>query len=518
MPYLWFRINARAIIDANADVSSPCLFVLMCLILSNQYLYSLLAGFIHCDPHAGNLLVYRKSQQFAAEKSKHPTPDQYSPDDDDWGVCILDHGMYRRLNPLFRTAYCKLWKALITQDLDLGTEAVVEMGMDEETLDALSLILVMRPAKKGSKKSNVVAQSLATSQREAGTEAARVTVPSEKIVSETITTTPSTTTVSTTETVSVVQPSLGSTTKLGGRMDEAERMQVRERYKSVTASDVNDFIKKLPRDMLFVLRNQNMVRAMNLHLGGTSRDRFRATAEAAVRGMVLTEERKVSEDDLLLDDEAETLPPAEFRRLVERAFVERELQKLFTSDPKVVQRQREQLFQAIDDARSLHDQADRIRAAFAFVYKVLGRDTDLEKEISPNNKEAILKKMSGVLVGTPTESELQLETEQEEKKKLESMGFLSRMYYNATSFSRIGHRIQLQWETSKLNLKLAWIEFMISLISWWKPEALPDTEIKAGVQFDAEGNVIHSHSDGHDSSANPRPAQRRHYTKMREVG
>lgn len=49
-------------------------------------------GFVHCDMHAGNLLARR-----------HPT-------DGHWQLVVLDHGMYRKLTPLFRAAYCRLWK------------------------------------------------------------------------------------------------------------------------------------------------------------------------------------------------------------------------------------------------------------------------------------------------------------------------------------------------------------------------------------------------------------------------
>uniref|UniRef100_A0A3Q2XUC5 AarF domain-containing protein kinase 1 n=1 Tax=Hippocampus comes TaxID=109280 RepID=A0A3Q2XUC5_HIPCM len=56
-------------------------------------------GFVHCDPHPGNVLV-RKCQ-----KSKKTE------------IILLDHGLYQVLQPDFRVNYCRLWQALIQQDM-----------------------------------------------------------------------------------------------------------------------------------------------------------------------------------------------------------------------------------------------------------------------------------------------------------------------------------------------------------------------------------------------------------------
>nr|XP_061798885.1 aarF domain-containing protein kinase 1-like [Nerophis lumbriciformis] len=58
-----------------------------------------LHGFVHCDPHPGNVLV-RKCQ-----KSKKTE------------IILLDHGLYQVLQPDFRINYCRLWQALIHQDM-----------------------------------------------------------------------------------------------------------------------------------------------------------------------------------------------------------------------------------------------------------------------------------------------------------------------------------------------------------------------------------------------------------------
>ena len=75
--------------------------------------------------------------------------------------------------------------------------------------------------------------------------------------------------------------------KLGERMSPSERAAVKARYKGSTRADVNEFMQRLPRDLLFVLRCNSIVRSVNKELGGTSRQRFLANGRAAVRGLEL---------------------------------------------------------------------------------------------------------------------------------------------------------------------------------------------------------------------------------------
>ncbi|XP_067336379.1 aarF domain-containing protein kinase 1 isoform X3 [Channa argus] len=56
-------------------------------------------GFVHCDPHPGNVLVRK------CPKSKKTE------------IVLLDHGLYQVLQPNFRMDYCRLWQALIKGDM-----------------------------------------------------------------------------------------------------------------------------------------------------------------------------------------------------------------------------------------------------------------------------------------------------------------------------------------------------------------------------------------------------------------
>ena len=59
------------------------------------------------------------------------------------------------------------------------------------------------------------------------------------------------------------------------------------RYGGLTVSDVNEFLERLPRDMLFVMRTWSLVRNLNSDLGGTSTQRFLVIAEHAAAGQEL---------------------------------------------------------------------------------------------------------------------------------------------------------------------------------------------------------------------------------------
>uniref|UniRef100_A0A8D3DM17 AarF domain-containing protein kinase 1 n=1 Tax=Scophthalmus maximus TaxID=52904 RepID=A0A8D3DM17_SCOMX len=56
-------------------------------------------GFVHCDPHPGNVLVRKCPENKKTE------------------IVLLDHGLYQILQPDFRLDYCRLWQALINSDM-----------------------------------------------------------------------------------------------------------------------------------------------------------------------------------------------------------------------------------------------------------------------------------------------------------------------------------------------------------------------------------------------------------------
>lgn len=66
-------------------------------------------GFVHADPHSGNLLV-RKDK-----KDK----DQ---------LVLLDHGLYQELDSTMKKSYNQFWLGLILNNQDMFTKAAEELG------------------------------------------------------------------------------------------------------------------------------------------------------------------------------------------------------------------------------------------------------------------------------------------------------------------------------------------------------------------------------------------------------
>jgi len=64
-------------------------------------------GFLHCDPHAGNIIVRQTG--------------------DDLKIVLLDHGLYSELSEGIRLSYTKLWRGILTQNEDVIKEASREI-------------------------------------------------------------------------------------------------------------------------------------------------------------------------------------------------------------------------------------------------------------------------------------------------------------------------------------------------------------------------------------------------------
>ncbi|XP_038249469.1 uncharacterized aarF domain-containing protein kinase 5 isoform X1 [Dermochelys coriacea] len=85
-------------------------------------------GFIHADPHPGNVLV-RKGPDGKAQ------------------LVLLDHGLYEFLSESDRTALCKLWRAIILRD-DMAMKACsADLGVKDYFL--FCEILMQRPIHMG---------------------------------------------------------------------------------------------------------------------------------------------------------------------------------------------------------------------------------------------------------------------------------------------------------------------------------------------------------------------------------
>ncbi|XP_003748356.1 uncharacterized aarF domain-containing protein kinase 1 [Galendromus occidentalis] len=78
-------------------------------------------GFVHCDPHPGNILV-----------------------DSQGDLILLDHGLYSQLSDRFRLQYTNMWLALIRRDIPAVERIAVEMEVPAYLTKILASILTGR--------------------------------------------------------------------------------------------------------------------------------------------------------------------------------------------------------------------------------------------------------------------------------------------------------------------------------------------------------------------------------------
>eukprot|EP00471_Norrisiella_sphaerica_P012620 CAMPEP_0184495678 /NCGR_PEP_ID=MMETSP0113_2-20130426/32015_1 /TAXON_ID=91329 /ORGANISM="Norrisiella sphaerica, Strain BC52" /LENGTH=350 /DNA_ID=CAMNT_0026881967 /DNA_START=104 /DNA_END=1156 /DNA_ORIENTATION=+ len=66
-------------------------------------------GFVHCDPHPGNILVKWPKEHYQNQTDEG----MYS---NGVGIVVLDHALYRRISPMFKKAHEDLWMSAFSGD------------------------------------------------------------------------------------------------------------------------------------------------------------------------------------------------------------------------------------------------------------------------------------------------------------------------------------------------------------------------------------------------------------------
>ncbi|KAJ3320252.1 hypothetical protein HDV06_005396 [Boothiomyces sp. JEL0866] len=84
-------------------------------------------GFVHCDPHPGNILV----------RKLNGTPQ----------VVLLDHGLYVRCTPKFVEEYATFWKSLFSLDTETSSRIAKSWGIGD--LNVIASATLARPWKAG---------------------------------------------------------------------------------------------------------------------------------------------------------------------------------------------------------------------------------------------------------------------------------------------------------------------------------------------------------------------------------
>ncbi|CAH9126429.1 unnamed protein product [Cuscuta epithymum] len=94
-------------------------------------------GFVHCDPHAANMLVRPMPSGPTTFFGKRKPQ-----------LILLDHGLYKELDNSTRMNYAALWKALINSDAKGIRENSAKLGAGDDLYALFAGILTMRPWNK----------------------------------------------------------------------------------------------------------------------------------------------------------------------------------------------------------------------------------------------------------------------------------------------------------------------------------------------------------------------------------
>lgn len=85
-------------------------------------------GWVHCDPHPGNIFIRRKPSGQAE-------------------LVLIDHGLYIHMDPNFRHQYARFWKALLA--FDNSTLSEIAAGWGIRNSDMFASFTMMRPYSGG---------------------------------------------------------------------------------------------------------------------------------------------------------------------------------------------------------------------------------------------------------------------------------------------------------------------------------------------------------------------------------
>ncbi|GJJ13497.1 hypothetical protein Clacol_007751 [Clathrus columnatus] len=99
-------------------------------------------GFVHCDPHPGNIIIRRRVPS--------NTPQ----------LVLIDHGLYVSMPDELRRDYAQLWKGLLSGELESVKEIGGKWGIGKSSLDLLASGILLKPWKSNSQTSKNVEKNL----------------------------------------------------------------------------------------------------------------------------------------------------------------------------------------------------------------------------------------------------------------------------------------------------------------------------------------------------------------------
>ncbi|KAK6929471.1 ABC1 atypical kinase-like domain, partial [Dillenia turbinata] len=178
-------------------------------------------GFVHCDPHAANLMIRPLPSSSRSIFGKRKPQ-----------LILLDHGLYRELEPPMRINYAALWKGLVFADAKAIKENSVKLGAGDDLYALFAGVLTMRPWNR------------------------------------------------------VVDPAIDHLVLEGNDNDRSELQMFASQY----FSEISELLSRLPRVILLMLKTNDCLRSVN-HALGSSLETFliigRVSSEAILKAKML---------------------------------------------------------------------------------------------------------------------------------------------------------------------------------------------------------------------------------------
>eukprot|EP00471_Norrisiella_sphaerica_P014418 CAMPEP_0184501704 /NCGR_PEP_ID=MMETSP0113_2-20130426/48372_1 /TAXON_ID=91329 /ORGANISM="Norrisiella sphaerica, Strain BC52" /LENGTH=633 /DNA_ID=CAMNT_0026890559 /DNA_START=119 /DNA_END=2021 /DNA_ORIENTATION=- len=195
-------------------------------------------GFVHCDPHPGNVLVRVKRAGSAKETGQQRHRLQQQP----LQLVLLDHGLYRELPTRLRLEFCELWRGIVLADGAAIKNSSKRLGIRSKWMD----------------------------QKFPGMDLSHTLIAAMLSAREW-------------DTIVLKGNALD-------RFDPKGTDQERREALSANVSEymlgIVDVLNSCPRDLLLILKANDALRSVTAKLGGVSSDTFLITALACCRALL----------------------------------------------------------------------------------------------------------------------------------------------------------------------------------------------------------------------------------------
>ena len=232
-------------------------------------------GWVHCDPHPGNILVRARpsgvvpggagsSSSSSSSSSSRSRRCPQSRPTSGFQLVILDHGCYRELEPSFRATYCALWSAVLLGQRDATRRCVLRLRMAFN--DGAN-----GHAKTSSTTTAAGTMPLADARAEHDADTAAW------LLTYALTYSPLDAAGRLHLTARGTKPSSGVAGAAGGqqgppgglaKMSKEDRARLRSMARARSIDEWGDLLRGAPRDLLFALRVNNLMRSIGQDLLG----------------------------------------------------------------------------------------------------------------------------------------------------------------------------------------------------------------------------------------------------------